>query len=269
MSDPDAELRNRYGPVAAVLGAGQGIGRAFAQGLAARGFELLLVDVDERALEAAQRELEADGARVEAHRLDLASRDAGDALASWARRHEVGLAVYSAARAPVGSFLAAAPAGLREAIAVNCGGALAACHALAGPMVGRGRGGLVLLTSLAGLQGTGTVAAYSATKAFDLALAEALWWELGEQGVDVLALVAGSTDTPGFRGSRPKLASSAVLDPPERVVDEGLAHLAHGPVHVVGEGNRKVARALESMDRADRIRLISEQTRALYPGEDP
>jgi short-subunit dehydrogenase len=259
-------FRARYGPVAAVLGAGQGIGRAFALALAARGLDLLLVDVARAPLDAVCAEAEAAGARARGLVLDLGTEAADAALAAEARQARIGLAVYTAVRSLVGPFLDETPGTLRTALAVNCGGAQAACRALAPPMVERGRGGIVLLSSLAGLQGTGFVAAYAAAKAFDLTLAEALWWELGEAGVDVLGLVAGSTDTPGFRAGRPRLETGAVLDAPEAVAREGLDHLADGPVWICGEGNRRIAEALAALPRRERVGAISASTRALFAG---
>lgn len=204
------EFRTRYGPRAAVLGAGQGIGRAFANRIAARGLDLLLVDVDRAALSEVAAETQAAGVEVACEVIDLGGSDAASRLATAAREHEIGLAVYTAVRSLVGPFLDEEPSRHRAAVDVNCTGVLLACHAFGAAMRERGRGGLVLLSSLAGLQGTGHVAAYSAAKAFDVALAEALWWELGEHGVHVLGLLAGSTDTPGFRGHEPRVDAATL-----------------------------------------------------------
>jgi hypothetical protein len=146
---------------------------------------------------------------------------------------------------------------------VNCGGALSIAHALAGPMAERGRGGLILVSSMAGLQGTGWVASYAATKAFDLVLAEGLWFELKPRGVDVLALVPGNTDTPGLRSSRPRKGQEGWMRP-EDVAREALEALGREPVHVCGEANRKVMEALGRLPRAERLRIMGENTRALY-----
>ena len=70
-------------------------------------------------------------------------------------------------------------------------------------MARRGRGGILLMSSMAGFQGSALVATYSATKAFDLVLGESLWEELRERGVDVLSCCAGATRTPNYVASRP------------------------------------------------------------------
>ena len=78
----------------------------------------------------------------------------------------------------------------------NCTSVLEAAHRFGGPMVARGRGAMVIVTSGAAWAGGATLAVYGATKAFDLILAESLWAEWRDRGVDVLGLVLGRTDTP-------------------------------------------------------------------------
>jgi len=254
----------KYGPWALVGGACQGIGRALADALAARGLRLLLVDVQGDLLPAVAQELRARfGVEANGVRLDLGERAAGERLRALAAEHEIGLAVACAAIGGVGPFLSEPLEAHRARLAVNCGGALSIAHALAGPMAERGRGGLILVYSMAGMQGTGWVASSSATKAFDLALAEGLWFELAPRGVDVLALVPGNTDTPGLRSSRPRKGQAAWMKP-EDVAREALEALGREPVHVCGEANRKVMEALGRLPRAERLRIMGENTRALY-----
>lgn len=257
-------LLERYGPVALVGGSCQGIGLAFARALAARGFGLALVDVRDDLLGPLADELaRRHGVAVETVVLDLGLRSAGDLLAELAARREIGLGVACAAIGGVGPFLSEPLEAHRQRLAVNCGGALSIAYALAGPMVARGRGGLVLVSSMAGLQGTGFVASYSATKAFDLALAEGLWFDLRPHGVDVLALVPGNTDTPGLRSSSPRRGQEGWMRP-EDVAAEALDALGREAVHVCGEANRRVAAALERMPREERLRILGESTRSLY-----
>ena len=247
-----------------MLGAGRGIGLGFATALARRGFSLLLVDVREDLLPEAQRAAEAAGApQVRTVAIDLAAADAGLRLTSASHDLDLGLAVVSAARSTVGPFLEEDLESHRASVRVNCDGTLVASHVLGRVLRARGRGGLILLSSLAGHQGTGWVAAYAATKAFDRVLAEALWWELSPHGVDVLALVAGSTDTPGFQEHSPRIDARS-LQSAEEVAEEGLEKLGQGPVHVSGEANRRIFQALQGLPLDERIRVISENTRRLY-----
>jgi len=80
--------------------------------------------------------------------------------------------------------------------------------------------------------GTPYVANYCATKAYNLILAESLWYELGKFGVDVLGFSPGATNTPNFRGSRGDLkegekAKGVML--PDDVANEALQALGRQP----------------------------------------
>jgi len=259
-----AGFAEKYGPVAFVGGACQGIGLAFAEALAERGLALVLADVRGDLLPGVRDAISArSGVPVNTVQVDLGERGAGERLRVLAAEHEIGLAVACAAIGGVGPFLSEPLQAHRARLAVNCGGALSIAHALGGPMQRRGRGGLILLSSMAGMVGTGWVASYSATKAFDLALAEGLWFELRPHGVDVLALLPGNTDTPGLRSSAPKQGQEGWMQPAE-VAREALDALGREPVHVCGEANRKVTEALDRLPRAERIRIMGESTRALY-----
>src|SRR5262249_54170775 len=125
---------------------------------------------------------------------------------------EVGLLVYNAAHALVGPFLEQPLAEKLRVLDVNCRGPLILSDELGRPMVQRGRGGIILMSSLAGTQGTPLVATYAATKAFNLVLGESLWDELRGRGVDVLACRAGATRTPGFERSKPAPSPTPVMD---------------------------------------------------------
>ena len=82
------------------------------------------------------------------------------------------------------------------------------------------------MTSMSAAVGGAYVATYSATKAFDLVLAEALWMELGQRGVDVLSVVAGLTDTPAMRRSGAVTDDSPMAPmPADDVAAEALAAL--------------------------------------------
>ncbi len=103
----------------------------------------------------------------------------------------------------------------------------------------RGRGGMVVVASLAGFQPTPYMALYGATKGFDLLLGEGLAYELKGSGVDVLILCPGSTRTEfgQVAGSNGKGRSMS----PEPVVRAALAGLGRRRVVVTGAGNRLAA----------------------------
>jgi short-subunit dehydrogenase len=106
------------------------------------------------------------------------------------------------------------------------------CHHFAGPMRERGAGGLLLVNSGACYGGSRFMAAYSASKAFTLCFAEALWDELHDLGVDVLTLVLHMTDTPALRAllTEKGLPVPDNIARPEAVAALGLARLPFGPI---------------------------------------
>jgi hypothetical protein len=183
-----AAFASRYGPCALVAGASEGIGRSFARELAAAGLHLVLVARRAPPLDALGNELrDAHGIDVRTVACDLAEAGAAETIAGACRGLEIGLLVYNAAASSVGRFLDTPLDTHLRAIHVNARGPVLLAHAFAGPMAERGRGGIVLMSSLTAFQGTPLVSTYGATKAFNLILAEGLWSELAEHGVDVLA----------------------------------------------------------------------------------
>jgi hypothetical protein len=261
------DFRTRYGPWALVAGAAAGLGAEYARQLAAKGLDLVLVDRDGAALATTAGEVEAMGVRVRPVVLDLARADLVEALAPALGDVEVGLLVYNAAIGSVGRFLEFAPAHMQAMLDVNCRGPLVLVRALAPAMVARGRGGIVLMSSLSGNVGSEQLAIYAASKAFALVLGDALWAELRPHGVDVLAVQPGSTRTPGWQASQhpEQRGPGPHVMEPAPVVAEALAALGDGPNVVPGEQNRQAAEAVAALPRRQAVELVSQITRDLLP----
>ena len=202
----------RYGPWAVVAGASEGLGAAFAASLAARGVSLLLLARRAELLaEVAERLRASANVEVRTEACDLGRPDLAGVLEAMTRDIEVGVAVYNAAYAPVGEVLDQPVDELLRVVDVNVRGPLVFARTLAPAMVARGRGGVVLMSSMAGFQGAPRIAPYAASKAFNIVLGESLWSELGPRGVDVVVSCAGAIRTPGYA----KSASGDAPAPPK------------------------------------------------------
>ncbi|OFW59194.1 MAG: short-chain dehydrogenase, partial [Actinobacteria bacterium RBG_16_64_13] len=189
----------RYGAWALVAGASEGLGAAWSRALARRGLNLVLVARRGALLDELAEDLRhAFGVEVRCCDGDLAEPGFLKALEQACSSLEVGLVVYNATRAPVGDFVGTTAEDLMRVVDVNMRAPVVLLRALLPVMVARGRGAVVLMTSLAGNQGAPRITAYSASKAFTRVLAEGLWREVGPLGIDVVACCAGAVRTPGY-----------------------------------------------------------------------
>jgi short-subunit dehydrogenase len=266
--DP-AAFAERYGPRALVTGGANGIGLEYCRQIATTGMDLLIVDRDEAGLDAIASELRArpNAVDVVTAVIDLAQPAPAllEEVRSVVGELEIGLLVANAAWSPVGPFLDSDLAGLLEAIDINCAAPVVLAHELGARMAARARGGIIFMSSMAAEAGTAGVALYSATKAFDLVLAEGLWFELRDRGVDVVAIRPGSTLTPGWKSSQPEEGDITGVMQPEDVVRDALAALGTTPSTPAGAGNRAAEEMFRGMTRRDVIELMSGITSQLVP----
>ena len=230
-------FKEKYGPYALIAGGSDGLGAAFAEGLARRGLNLVLLARRENQLaETAERLRREHGVDVIAISADMADFDGVKELLSRVGV-PIGLLVYNAAYAPIGRFEDVTEEQLALATAVNVRAPLLLVKLVSGPMIERGRGGIVLMSSLAGSQGSPNIAAYAATKAFNAILAEGLWEELKPRGVDVLACLAGAILTPGYQDAASAKPAPGTLEAAE-VAEQTLNALGKGPIVIPGAVNK-------------------------------
>jgi short-subunit dehydrogenase len=265
MTVDDERFRTRYGPWALVAGASDGVGAALARAVAARGIHVVLLARRQAVLDDLASSIRADaGVEARAVAVDLTDDDATERIVAATADLDVGLVFSCAGADPhYRSFLSQPVENAVSMVQRNCVVPLRLCHHFAAPMQARGRGGIVLVSSGAGLVGGANMVAYGASKAFDMVMAEALWAELRPSGVDVLGLVLGKTDTPALRRL---LASRGQLDDPdapvpgaatpEQVVAEALANLPNGPTHFATDDVREGAKHLGAMTRNEAARLM-------------
>lgn len=265
---PD-DFAERYGPWVVIAGASEGIGSAFARRIAAAGLNCILIARREAPLTALAASIRAEtGVECITATIDLAAPDASERIAQVVGDREVGLYISNAGADSNGSrFLDADIAAWNALVGRNVMTTMQCCHRFGRQMRTRGKGGILLVNSYACYGGGSFLAAYSASKAFELCFAESLWAELRPHNVDVLTLVLGMTDTPAFRALLAE--SGAALPPgvaaPDDVAALGLAKLPQGPVQNWGlEENAAGGAPTSAADRRARIEMIDSMKGALF-----
>ena len=241
MSEKMNSFSEKYGPWALVTGAAMGLGAEYARQLAAHNLNLVLVDIQTDALEDTSDAVKHDfGVEARPITLDLGMDDFLPSLIAATRDLEIGLLVNNAGISVIGHFLDVPIEKHLSILDINARAPMILAHHFGGFMRERKHGGIIFVSSMSALAGTSYASEYSATKAHDLALGEALWQELRPSNVDVLSTIVGATDTPGWHAENPNL--DAKTWPPVMTaadtVRETLAALGTTPSFVPGAQNR-------------------------------
>lgn len=248
MTQGEPAVRNgflrRYGPWAVVAGASQGLGAAFVRRLAERGLDIVAVARRGNLLEELAEECAARyGRKLLPLVADLSEPDSFEQIKAATAALEVGLLVYNAAFPNDGAFLDRAPELHHKIVAVNCMRPVELVHHFGNLMAARGRGGIILMSSLSAFSGSPYISPYGASKAFNLILAEGLWYELRPFGVDVLASCPGAVLTPSYLAGYSGKAS--LLEPPKLTPDQvaaaTLPALGRKAVVIPGAMNKAVS----------------------------
>jgi uncharacterized protein len=263
-----SRFAEKYGPWAFVAGASTGIGAALSHEAARRGLNVLMMARGAARLDqAAQSVRDTHGVEVAALAADLADPDIARKVRDATAEMEVGLFVYNAAVAPAGRFLDVDLDIHMRSVTVNCATPVALCHLLGRPMVERGRGGIALVSSNGAIAGAVNFSTYNAGKAFEWILAETLWTEFGESGVDVATILVGATASPNYLAFKetldPELCGRPDTDdaldrararlmnpnPPEQVATALYDQLGSGPVSWADADDEFVSRKCLAMPR--------------------
>ena len=261
-------LKQKYGRLALVAGASEGIGAAFAAYLAADGMDLILVARRLAPLEELAASLtERYHIHVDCITCDLADVNASQHLQKAVEGKEIDILVYNAALSYIGPFENNSIEHHTQLAQANMVTPMNLMQIFGTPMLKRGKGALILMASLAGFQGSGFLAAYAASKAFNRVLAESLWYEWKDRGVDVIACCAGATSTPNFINTKPEKTSlfAPRVQTPDEVVKECLEKLGKNPSFVTGTGNKIASFIMQRlMPRKLAITIMGDTTRKMY-----
>jgi uncharacterized protein len=262
----------KYGPWGLVLGASDGVGRAFAEAMAAKGLNVVLVARRQAQLDALASSLQSRfSVDALAIVLNLSEPDAMEKLQQRVEGLDVGF-VVNCAGADTGAvhFLDRDQHSDEAMLFRNCTMLMRVCRYFGEKMVARGRGGIVTMGSGAALAGTPGLATYAGTKAFDLLYSEALWGELKPKGVDVLCLMLPDTDTPALRRGMLRHGKISSLDEapkgatsPEQVAREGIAYIGKGPTRVISRRLRIANRIMGLLGRNAAVGVMTAVTRKM------
>jgi len=260
----DSEFVARYGPWALVTGASSGIGREFARRLAARGLDIVAVARRRAALDELAADLAALGRRCRTLEMDLSEPGAALRLSEAVADLDVGLLVANAGTGWIGRFDAQAPEAHASLIRLHCEMHVELTARVLPAMQARGRGGLVVVSSVGAFVPLPYYALYSGTKALLQNWGEALAVELADDGVDVLVLAPGDTKT-GFQEVAGEMSTkwSSVED----VVGQALAGLGRRRVVVPGLENRLSILAARLLPRRRMMALVERRQREQIPME--
>jgi len=162
--------------------------------------------------------------------LDLGREDILKDLTAVSDSLEIGLLVNNAGVSTVGPFLNLTADQLVKQLYVNARAGLILAHHFGKKMVERKRGGIIFLSSASAMCGRPIAPTTQEQKAYNLIIAESLWYELGRHGVDVLGFMAGSTKTPGWDANAPKPNRFVKVMDVKSTVAEALVALGNGQV---------------------------------------
>lgn len=261
-------LKQKYGQRALVAGASEGIGAAFSHHLAAEGIDLVLISRGKEKLDQLAASLR-NTYPIEVTCIygDLSDRNAAMLIKEQVKDLQINLLVYNAALSFIGPFEKNSIEDQNKLTQTNMLTPMNMLKLFGEPMLQKGKGAVILMASLAGFQGSGFLSAYAASKAFNRVLAEGLWYEWKNRGVDVIACCAGATATPNFIETKPEKASpfAPKVQAPEEVVSECMKALGKKPSFISGKGNRIASFFMQKiMPRKMAITIMGDTTRKMY-----
>jgi len=261
-------FKDCYGMWALVAGAAEGIGESFTEALAKKGMNLVMVDINSVAMRTlAQKIRNQYHVDIKEITLDLSEKDVWVNCMKAIGELDCRLLVYVPAYSHVKPFYENSGEELDHYIDLNTRTPIQLIRAFTDQIKTGRPGGIILMSSLAGIKGPKYSAPYAATKAFSIMLSEGLFHEFRENGIDIMTCCAGMTDTSTFWSSKPEIRSKwpGVLDP-EKVVSYALKKLGKKAVSIPGWKNRLSYFFLTRLlSRTFAIRLIAKSMEKIYP----
>lgn len=275
------EFTEKYGQWALVVGASQGLGAAFADNCAQRGFDVVICARRKNKLDEVAAGLrEKYGVQTRQIVVDITQEDCAEQLAAAVEDLDIGLLIFNAAVEPGGPFAQIRLEDHMTNIVGNCVTPTKLCWMLARKMEAKHRGGIFLVSSMAGLGGIANWVSYGAGKGYELLLAEGLWYELKQYGIDAAAYVVGTTETPEFKATQQKHGtgltgeaktedlngSVTVPRTPESVAAALFDQMGCGPRLYSHPDDEKISGYMAQLSRAEYVNMMSQATTTYFLG---
>jgi short-subunit dehydrogenase len=236
-----AEFRERYGNWALVAGAAIGLGESFCTTLAKQGFNLFMIDNREDQVTSLADKLAKEyNIQTIPFFIDLFQKDAVPQIMEKTSNIDLRLMIYVAAFSQIKKFENYTSDDLDHYINVNIGTPLKLAHSFSKRLIEKKQsGGILLMSSLAGLLGMQYIVPYAASKAFTWNLAESLHHELKPHKIDVMACIAGATSTEAYLGTNPQYGFiKPQVQQPSDVAELALKKLGKSALYIPGFSNR-------------------------------
>lgn len=248
-------LRTLYGPWAIVTGASSGIGLALTRQLASAGMNLVIVSRQQEKLNEVAEEIKSFGKEVIICAADVSEPTDLNRLINITESLDVGLIIAAAGYGTSGLFIDQRIDEEVNMLRVNCEAVLILTHHFGRKFKARGRGGIILMSSLVAFQGVPYSANYAASKAYIQSFAEALQIELKQDRIDVLAVAPGPVNS-GF-GSRAKMKMGHALNP-EHLSVPILKALGRKKNILPGLLSKVLIYSLRLVPRAMKVKIMSK-----------
>src|SRR5450631_1877600 len=259
---------------ALITGASTGIGAIYADRLAKRGYDLILVARNQGRLAALAQRLKGEtGRSVETIAADLNDK-AGLAKIEATLRGNAGitLLVNNAGVGAAGPLLNSDVEKMDEMIRLNVGALTRLTYAAVPGFVARGGGSIINIASIVAISPETLNGVYGGSKAFVLALSQSLQHELADKGVRVQAVLPGATATEFWdvAGLPVQHLPTEIVMSAENMVDAALAGFDQGEtVTIPSLPNKAEWDAFDAARRAMSARLSSAVPAHRYNTKHP
>ena len=234
-------LCERYGNWALIAGAAIGLGESFCVALAKKGINLFMIDNrEEQLMNLSGKLAKAYGIQTKPFCIDLFQTDAVEQIMIQTSAIEVRFMIYVAAFSQIKKFGNFTSDDLEHYININISTPLKLVHSFSNRLIAKKQsGGILLMSSLAGLLGMQYIVPYAASKAFTWNLAESLHHELKPYKIDVMACIAGATATEAYLGTNPQYGFiKPQIQQPSDVAERALKKLGKSALFIPGFSNR-------------------------------